>query len=63
MTFICTRKPKSSMTHFIAAFVLLQGSGTEPRISLRYVYNYKLLFDEGNFLKTAQYYMGKITEF
>lgn len=57
------RETKSSMTHFIAAFVLLQVSRTEPRISLRYAYNYKLLFDEGNFLKTAQYYMGKIIEF
>lgn len=51
------------MTHFIAAFVLLQGFGTESRISLRYAYNKKLLFDKGNFLKIAQYYMGKIAEF
>ena len=51
------------MTHFIAAFVLSQGFGTESRISLRYAYNKKLLFDKGNLLKIAQYYMGKIAEF
>ena len=36
-TFKCTRKPKIHVTSFIAILALLQWSGTESKISQRYV--------------------------
>ena len=35
---MCTGKPKSHMTCFTAIFALLQWSGNEPAIYLRYAY-------------------------